>query len=117
MILAIPLFVLALGVFYKNANRLLHREAVDKSRTILSTTTQLVVNYLNSVECAARSNLWMLEENFNPDSLAVNSRRIVSLNKSVLSCSVAAEPNTFPQYGENFSVYTVNDSDTIISEF
>jgi HAMP domain-containing protein len=117
MILAIPLFVLALGVFHKNANRLLHREAVDKSRTILSTTTQLVVNYLNSVECAARSNLWMLEENFNPDSLAVNSRRIVSLNKSVLSCSVAAEPNTFPQYGENFSVYTVNDSDTIISEF
>jgi hypothetical protein len=111
------LFVLALGVFHKNANRLLHREAVDKSRTILSTTTQLVVNYLNSVESAARSNLWMLEENFNPDSLAVNSRRIVSLNKSVLSCSVAAEPNTFPQYGENFSVYTVNDSDTIISEF
>jgi len=117
MILAIPLFVLALGVFYKNANRLLHKEAVDRSRTILSTTTQLVVNYLNSVESAARSNLWMLEENFNPDSLAATSRRIVSLNKSVLSCSVAAEPNSFPQYGENFSVYTVNDSDTIVTEF
>ena len=117
MILAIPLFVLSLGVFYKNANRLLHKETVERSRTILSTTTQLVVNYLNSIETAARSNLWMLEENFEPDSLAKISHRIVSLNKSVLSCSVAAEPNTFPQYGENFSVYSVNDGDTIRTEF
>ena len=111
------MFVLSLGVFYKNANRLLHKEAVERSRTILSTTTQLVVNYLCSIESAARSNLWMLEENFNPDSLAIISHRIVSLNKSVLSCSVAAEPNTFPQYGENFSIYSVNDGDTILTEF
>ena len=116
LILAIPLFVLSLGVFYKNTNRLLHKEAVQRSHTILSTTTQLVVNYLSSIESAARSNLWMLEENFNPDSLAIISHRIVSLNKSVLSCSVAAEPNTFPQYGENFSVYSVNDGDSIRTE-
>lgn len=116
LILAIPLFVLSLGVFYKNTNRLLHKEAVERSRTILSTTTQLVVNYLSSIESAARSNLWMLEENFNPDSLPAISHRIVSLNRSVLSCSVAAEPNTFPQYGENFSVYTVNEGDTIRTE-
>ena len=117
MILAIPFFILSLGVFYQNAHRLLHKEAVNRSRTILSTTTQLVVNYLNSVENAARSNLWMLEEDFTPESLAVVSHRIVRLNKSVLSCSVAAEPNTFPEYGENFSVYSVNDGDTIRTEF
>lgn len=116
LILAIPLFVLSLGVFYQNANRLLQKEAIERSRTTLSTTTQLVVNYLNSIETAARSNLWMLEENFTPDSIAVISHRIVSLNKSVLSCSVAAEPNTFPQYGENFSVYSVSDGDTIYTE-
>ena len=116
LILAIPLFVLSLWVFYKNANRLLDKEAVERSRTILSTTTQLVVNYLSSIESAARSNLWMLEENFNPDSIPAISHRIVSLNKSVLSCSVAAEPNTFPQYGENFSVFTVNEGDTIRTE-
>ena len=116
LILAIPLFILALGVFYQNANRLLHKEAIVRSRTILNTTTQLVANYLSSIETAARSNLWMLEENFNPDSLAIISHRIVSLNKSVLSCSVAAEPNTFPQYGENFSVYSVNDGDTVHTE-
>ena len=117
LLLAIPLFILALGVFYQNANRLLHKEAVERSRTILSTTTQLVNNYLSSIETAAKSNLWLLEENFNPDSLAIISHRIVSLNKHVLSCSVAAEPNTFPEYGKNFSVYSVSDGDTILTNF
>ncbi|MGX8682727.1 MAG: ATP-binding protein [Bacteroidales bacterium] len=116
LLLAIPLFVLALGVFYQNAERLLHKEAVERSRTILSTTTQLVDNYLTTIETAAKSNLWMLEEHFNPDSLAVISHRIVSLNNDVISCSVAAEPNTFPEYGENFSVYTVSEDDTIYTE-
>ena len=116
LLLAIPLFVLALGVFYQNAERLLHKEAVERSRTILSTTTQLVDNYLTTIETAAKSNLWMLEEHFNPDSLAIISHRIVSLNNDVISCSVAVEPNTFPEYGENFSVYTVSEDDTIYTE-
>jgi signal transduction histidine kinase len=75
-----------------------------------------VDNYLSSIETAAKSNVWKLEENFTPDSLPVILHRIVSLNKSVLSASVAAEPNTFPEYGENFSVYSVNDSDTVRTE-
>jgi signal transduction histidine kinase len=117
LLLAIPLFVLSLGVFYQYTHRLLHNEAVEKSNTILSTTTQLVENYLTTVKTAAKSNLWMLEEHFyNPDSLAIISQRIVSLNNVVLSCSVAAEPNIFPEYGENFSVYTVNEGDTIHTE-
>lgn len=116
ILLAVPLFVLSLGVFYQEAQELLEKEAIEKSRTILSTTTQLVNNYLSSIETAARSNVWMLEENFTPDSLPLLSHRIVNLNRSVLSCSVAAEPNTFPQYGENFSVYSVNDGDTIRTE-
>ena len=117
LLLAIPLFVLSLGVFYQYTNRLLHNEAIDRTNANLSTTTQLVENYLTMIKTAAKSNLWMLEEHFyNPDSLAIISQRIVSLNNVVLSCSVAAEPNTFPEYGEYFSVYTVNDGDTIHTE-
>lgn len=116
LLLAIPLFVLSLYVFYQNASRLLHSEAVERSRTILSTTTQLVENYLTTIETAAKSNLWMLEEHFNPDSMAIISQRIVGLNNVLLSCSVAAESNTFPEYGENFSVYTVNEDDSIYTE-
>jgi signal transduction histidine kinase len=116
MILAVPLFVLSLGVFYQYARQLLEKAAIERSHTILKTTTRLVDNYLSAIETAARSNVWMIEENFNPDSLPGITHRIVGLNKSVLSCSVAAEPNTFPQYGENYSVYSVNDGDTVRTE-
>lgn len=115
LILAIPLFVLALGVFYKNATRLLYDEATERSTTTLNTTIQLVENYLSAIETAARSNAWMFEEHFTPDSIEAVSRRIISLNNSVISCTVSAEPETFPAYGRYFSVYTVNEGDTIIS--
>ena len=115
MLLAIPLFVLALSVFYRHANTLLHKEAIERSVTILNTTVQLVDNYLSTIETAAKSNAWMMEENFDPDSLQTISRRIVHLNGSVLSSSVSTEPDAFPQYGKYFSVYSVNDGDTIIT--
>ena len=116
MLLAIPLFVVVLGSFYRYANDLIHKEAMERSTTILNVTVQLVENYLSTIEMAARSNVWMFEENFNPDSLQVVSRRIVSLNKSVISCSVGTEPYAFPQSGRYFSVYSVNEGDTIITE-
>jgi signal transduction histidine kinase len=115
MILSIPLFILSLGAFYRYAKELIHKEAMERSSTILNSTVQLVENYLSTIETAANANAWMLEENFNPDSLQVISRRIVSLNKSVLSCSVSAEPDAFPEYGRYFSVYSVNEGDTVIS--
>ena len=115
MVLAIPLFVLSLGVFYQSARDLLHKEALERSRTILSTTEQLVENHLSKIENAAKSNVWMLEESFSPDSLPVLSNRLVRLNRSVLSCSVATEPDAFPDYGNSFSVYSVRDGDTVIT--
>lgn len=115
MLLAIPLFVLLLSAFYRHANYLLHKEAMERSVAILSTTEQLVENYLSAIETAARSNTWMIEEHFSPDSLQVVSRRVVSLNRSVLSCSISTEPDVFPEYGSSFSVYSVNDGDTVIT--
>lgn len=116
LFLAVLLFVLSLGVFYQYAQKLLYKEAVERTSTTLSTTTQLVNNYLSTIEVAAKTNVWLLEQNFSPDSLPIIIHRIVHLNSNVLSCSVAAEPNTFQQYGENFSVYSVNDGDTIRTE-
>lgn len=115
IILAIPLFILALAVFYKNAQRLLEKEAVDRSVTILDATEQLVENYLSAIETAARSNVWLLEKHFTPDSLQTVSRRIVTLNKSVLSCSISTEPDAFPGYGRYFSVYSYNEGDSVVT--
>lgn len=115
LLLAIPLFALALGTFYHYANDLLEKEAIHRSFTTLNTTEQLVENYLTTIETAAKSNAWVLEEHFTPDLLESYSRRIVELNKSVLSCSVSTEPDAFPEYGRYFSVYSVNEGDTVIS--
>jgi signal transduction histidine kinase len=115
MVLAIPLFVLALGVFYRHANVLLHKEAMERSTTILNTTMQLVENYLSTIKTAANANVAMMEDHFDPDSLQVISRRIVHLNRSVLSCSISTEPDVFPQVGKYFSVYSVNDGDSILT--
>lgn len=115
ILLAAPLFILVLGVFYQHANRLLHKEAIEKSTTVLTTTEKLVENYIGTIESAAKSNAWIIEEKFIPDSIQAVTRRIINLNRSVLSCSVSTEPGVFPEYGEYFSVYTVNDGDTIIS--
>ena len=115
MVLAIPLFVLALSVFYRHANVLLHKEALERSATILNTTVQLVDNYLSAIKTAANANAAMMEDHFDPDSLQVISRRIVHLNRSVLSCSISTEPDVFPQVGKYFSIYSVNDGDSIIT--
>lgn len=116
MLLAMPIFIVALAIFYRHAHDLLHKEAVERLTTILNSTVQLAVNYITTIETAASSNVWLLEENFTPDSLAAVSRRIVSLNKGVLSCSVCAEPDAFPEYGRYFSAYSLNDGDTVITE-
>ncbi len=115
MVLAMPIFVLSLNSFFQLSKGLIHKEILKHSSSVLNTTVQNVVRYMKSVETAAKSNVWLIEENFNPDSLQVISRRIVRLNNSVLSCSVSAEPNAFPEYGRYFSVYSVNEGDTILT--
>lgn len=115
MLLAIPIFVVSLSIFYNHSNALIDKEAVERSATILNATMQKVENFISTIETAAKSNVWLLEENFNPESLEAISRRIVNLNKSVLSCSISTEPDVFPEYGRYFSVYSVNEGDSVIT--
>lgn len=115
MFLAVPLFVLSLGVFYVQSRELIHQKSSERANNILKIAMQQVVNRMGMVENAAKSNAWLLEENFTPDSLEAISHRIVARNPSIISCTVGAEPNMFSQIGRCFSVYTVNDGDTIIT--
>lgn len=115
MWLAIPIFVVALSFFHDHAKIMIKKEAAERSATILNNTVLRIERYINLVETAARSNLWKLETYFNPDSLQSTSRHIVMLNAGVLSCSVSTEPDVFPEYGRYFSVYSVNEEDTVIT--
>ena len=113
MLLAVPVFILSIGIFYLQSRYLIRQEAIERSNSILRTVVQRVSNYMGSIETSTNAHAWLLEENFTPDSLESISQRIVRLNPRILSCSVNVEPDMFPQFGHWFSVYTVHEDDTI----
>ena len=115
MWLAVPAFILALGLFYLQSRYLIRKEAIDRSNSILQAAIQRVGNYTRTIEVSVNANAWLLEESFRPDSLQAISQRIVRLNPHIISCSVSAAPNVFPQYGKYFSVYTVKEGDAVTS--
>ena len=111
VLLAAPTFVLALGVLFLQSRYFIRQEATERATSMLSLTIQRVRNYMSAVETSTNSNTWLIEENFNPDSLLAISHRIVRLNRHAQSCSISVEPGSFPQYGRYFSVYAVNEGD------
>ena len=113
ILLAVPIFVLSLGIFYLQSRYLIRQEAIERSNSILRTVIQRVSNYMGSIEAPTNANARLLEQHFTPDSLESISRRIVMMNPRILSCTVSIVPDMFPQYGRQFSVYTVNDDGKI----
>lgn len=113
VLLAIPIFLIAVGVLFLQSRYLIQQETIESSQSLLNTTLQRVDNFMQTIETAANVNAWMMEENFTPRTIEAVSNRIVSLNGSVASCSVYALPNTFPQYGEKYSVYTKRTGDSL----
>ena len=113
LLMAAPIFVLALGAIFLQSRYYIRREASERAVSLLNTTMQRLRNYMSTIETSTNANTWFIEDSFIPDSLMVFSNRIVTLNRNVHSCSISAEPDAFPQYGRYFSVYTVNNGDTI----
>ena len=113
ILLAVPIFVLSLGIFYLQSRYLIRQEAIERSNSILRTVIQRVSNYMGAIEAPTNANARLLEQHFTPDSLESISRRIVMMNPHILSCTVSIVPDMFPQYGRQFSVYTVNDDGNI----
>jgi len=115
LLLAIPIFVMSLGILSMQSRRFIRQEATERVNSMLITTLQRMNNYMTAVETATNSNMWLVEKYFQPDSLLALSHRIVSLNRHVYGCSICSVPDFFPQEGRGFSVYTVNTGDTLIS--
>ena len=115
MLLAAPMFIVTLGLFFLQSRYLIREEAKDRSNSILKTTILSVRHYMSTIETSTNANAWLMEEYFTPDSLELITRRILQLNPNILSCSVSAEPDILPQYGHRFSVYTVREEQTIHS--
>ena len=113
VLMAIPIFLLSLGILYIQSRNYVKKEATDHASSVLSTTMQRIDRYMNTVETASDINDWEVAENLYPDSLLAYTRFIVSLNGNIDGCSISMEPNMFPKIGRYFSAYTVRKNDSI----
>lgn len=116
LLLAIPIFLLSLGLLFLQSRRVIYQEAKECASSALNTSVQRIRNHMTTVETATNANLWLIEEHFEPDSLLAISRRIVWLNRHVTGCSITAEPDMFPRYGRYFSAYTIQHGDSAITQ-
>ena len=113
LLLAVPIFLLSLGVLFTQSRHMIRVAAVGRANSVLSVTTERIGRYLMTIETATNSSCWLIERSFEPDSILAFTNRIVRLNPHVDGCSVSAEPDMFPSEGRHFSVYTVREDDTI----
>ena len=116
LVMAIPIFLLSMGLLFLKSRNDIYQEGEQSAFSALNTSMQQVRKYMLAVETATNSNLWLIEENFQPDSLLAISNRIVRLNIHVSGCSITAEPNMFPSVGRYFSAYTIREGDSIVTQ-
>ena len=115
MLLVVAIFVVVLGLLFVQSRQLVRQEIQERSNNMLNTAVLRVRNFMGTIETSADAKAWLIEENFTPAVIQSVSRKILMLNPNIHSCTVSTEPNLFPQYGDMFSVYTVNENDTIVS--
>ena len=95
LLLAIPLFMLSLGIFYMQSKKLIRNEAARHVNSVLNTTAHRVKTKMGTVETAAKANQWVMEnESLSNDMLHHYSQRIVSLNRNVSSCHITSATDT-----------------------
>ena len=114
-LLAVPIFVVALGILFLYTRHIILQETVKLANGMLRTTTQRVNSNLNLVENAIHSNSWLLEEHFQPDSLEAICQRIVILNRTVNSCHVVTNPKEMVHIVQGYVVNTTATGDTLFT--
>ena len=113
LLMAMPIFMLALGILFVQSRKNVKYEATKHAASVVNTTMQHITRYMNIVQTATDLTAWDVIENMQPDSLLTYSNFVVTLNGHIDGCSISLEPETFPKYGRYFSVYTVREPDTI----
>lgn len=113
-LVAALIFVVALGILFLYSRHLIQQESEQHAERVLHTTAQRMLTKLNLVENAVKSNSWLLEENFRPDSLQSICQRIAALNRTVKTCRVVTSPDEIAQISHGYTVNIV-DGDTIFT--
>lgn len=117
LLCVVVVFTISLGFLFERSRRMVKQEAVAHAEHVLANISLRVRGYLDEVEISTENIEWLVMENLEPDSLFNYARRVVEQNPNVNGCSITMEPDFFPQYGRNFSVYSLRDHDSIVSVF
>ena len=117
LLFVVLVFILSLGFLFERSREMVKQEAIAHTELTLDNTAQRAKSYLDEVEIATDNIEWLVMANLRPDSLLNYSRRVVEQNPSVNGCSITMEPNFFPDYGREFSVYSLRDYETIESVY
>ncbi|MBO4215810.1 MAG: HAMP domain-containing protein [Bacteroidaceae bacterium] len=117
LLCVVVVFTISLGFLFERSRRMVRQEAVAHAEHVLANISLRVRGYLDEVEISTENIEWLVMENLEPDSLFNYARRVVEQNPNVNGCSITMEPDFFPQYGRNFSVYSLRDHDSIASVF
>lgn len=97
LLLAIPVFVLSLGLLFIQSRDYIRQEASEHATSLVNTRMHRIKKYLLTVETAANANTWFIEQNLDSDSLEAITRRVVELNRNIYNCTVITDPDKFPK--------------------
>lgn len=115
LVLSVIIFTISLGILFTQSRHLIRVEALARASSVLNTTLQRVSRNLMTIENATNTYSWMAERAFEPDSILELTNRIVRLNPHIDGCSISAEPDFFPQYGRQYSAYTIREGDSLVT--
>jgi sigma-B regulation protein RsbU (phosphoserine phosphatase) len=103
-------FLGSLGFLFVESRKAVREEALNGAAQVLDNTVQRVNVLMQRVEIASDNFMWLPLRHLDvADSMFVYSRRILTCNPDLNGCSIAFEPDFFPDKGHYFSAYTYND--------
>ena len=111
VLMASVFFLGSLGFLFFESRKAVRQEAINTASHVLDNTVQRVNTLMQRVEIASDNFMWLPLRHLDvADSMFVYSKRILTCNPDLNGCSVAFEPDYFPDKGHYFSAYTYNDN-------
>ena len=93
LLLGVPIILLSLGILFYQSRYLIRQETTENFTTTLNKVILRVRSYTGMIETATNANAWIMEENFNPESLQALSSRVISMNPNIAHCTVSTQPD------------------------
>ena len=113
LLIAIPIFILSVGLLYWQSRKLIRAEAEERANSVLKTAMQRINRYIITAETATNTYAWLAEQSMQPDSLRTYAERLLYLNPYVDGCTIGVEPGVLRQYPKRFITYSQRDSASI----